>query len=200
MTQQAFERGDWQTVIDAHPLESHDPAEWLRYGVALLQTLTPGAEAIREPRLAVHLHLQQHHRLLRRAGLPASGPKRPIKTMVRRFELRRLKAIERIPRSIGPQGLSLSGSLRQQQGDQVRGALEQPEEPVIGFQNPPSDTGQPSVSPSLHSTYLLLRKASVVSRRSQSSAYGGHQSPRQLHHRLHRSPPPYGVVGPAQFR
>ena len=45
MTQQAFERGDWQTVIDAHPLESHDSSEWLRYGVALLQTLTPGAEA-----------------------------------------------------------------------------------------------------------------------------------------------------------
>jgi hypothetical protein len=44
MTQHAFERGDWQTVIDAHPLESHDPAEWLRYGVALLQTLKPGAE------------------------------------------------------------------------------------------------------------------------------------------------------------
>ena len=45
MTQQAFERGDWQTVIDAHPLESHDSFEWLRYGVVLLQTLTPGAEA-----------------------------------------------------------------------------------------------------------------------------------------------------------
>ena len=45
MTKQAFERGDWQTVINTHPLESNDPAEWLRYGVALLQTLTPGAEA-----------------------------------------------------------------------------------------------------------------------------------------------------------
>jgi hypothetical protein len=45
MTKQAFERGDWQAVINAHQLESNDPAEWLRYGVALLQTLTPGAEA-----------------------------------------------------------------------------------------------------------------------------------------------------------
>ena len=44
MSQQAFERGDWQAVIEAHPLESHDPAEWLRYGVALLQTLEPGPE------------------------------------------------------------------------------------------------------------------------------------------------------------
>jgi|LakMenEpi03Aug12_release.lakeMendotaPanAssembly.Ray.scaffolds.fasta_scaffold186208_2 hypothetical protein len=30
VTQQAFEQGDWQAVIDAHPLESHVPAEWLR--------------------------------------------------------------------------------------------------------------------------------------------------------------------------
>jgi hypothetical protein len=33
MTQEAFERGDWQAVIDAHLLESHDPAEWLRHWV-----------------------------------------------------------------------------------------------------------------------------------------------------------------------
>ena len=45
MTLQAFERSDWHTVIDRHPLGSHDPTEWLRYGVSLLQTLTPGAEA-----------------------------------------------------------------------------------------------------------------------------------------------------------
>ena len=45
MPEKALKLGDWQTVIDAHPLESHDPAEWLRYGVALLLTLTPGAEA-----------------------------------------------------------------------------------------------------------------------------------------------------------
>ena len=42
MTQAAFDRRDWQAVIDAHPLESHDPSEWLRYGVALLQTIAPG--------------------------------------------------------------------------------------------------------------------------------------------------------------
>ena len=44
MTQAAFERGDWQAVIEAHPLESHDPAEWLRYGAALLHTIEPGPE------------------------------------------------------------------------------------------------------------------------------------------------------------
>ena len=44
MSREAFERGDWQTVIEAHTLESHDPQEWLRYGVALLQTMRPGPE------------------------------------------------------------------------------------------------------------------------------------------------------------
>ena len=44
MSREAFERGDWRTVLEAHPLESHDPQEWLRYGVALLQTMRPGPE------------------------------------------------------------------------------------------------------------------------------------------------------------
>ncbi len=44
MSREALERGDWQAVIDAHPLESHHPAEWLRYGVALLQTIQPGPD------------------------------------------------------------------------------------------------------------------------------------------------------------
>jgi len=29
MTQQAFEQGSWHAVVDAHPLESHDSAEWV---------------------------------------------------------------------------------------------------------------------------------------------------------------------------
>ncbi len=45
MTQQDLERGDWQGVIAGHQPESHDPAEWLRYGVALLQTIEPGPDA-----------------------------------------------------------------------------------------------------------------------------------------------------------
>jgi hypothetical protein len=48
MTQASFERGEWQAVIDAHPLESHDPAEWLRYGAALLHTIEPGLEQGRQ--------------------------------------------------------------------------------------------------------------------------------------------------------
>lgn len=34
----------WRAVIDAHPLESHDPEDWLLYGVALLQTMEPGPD------------------------------------------------------------------------------------------------------------------------------------------------------------
>ena len=43
-SREAFDRGDWQEVIAGHQLESHDPAEWLRYGVALLQTIEPGPD------------------------------------------------------------------------------------------------------------------------------------------------------------
>ncbi len=35
---------DWQAVIAAHPLESHEAAEWLRYGVALSQRIEPSAQ------------------------------------------------------------------------------------------------------------------------------------------------------------
>lgn len=58
MTQQAFERGDWQAVIDAHPLESHDPAEWLRYGAALLHTIEPGPQQGRQQQQAALAFVQ----------------------------------------------------------------------------------------------------------------------------------------------
>ena len=74
MTRQAFERGDWQMVIEAHPLESHDPAEWLRYGVALLQTLTPSAEAGKQQQQAALAFVQAEKRGLRlRRWLPRNG-------------------------------------------------------------------------------------------------------------------------------
>ncbi len=34
----------WETVIAAHPLESHGAAEWLLYGVALSQRIEPSAQ------------------------------------------------------------------------------------------------------------------------------------------------------------
>ncbi|WP_094511857.1 FkbM family methyltransferase [Synechococcus sp. MW101C3] len=52
MSREAYEQGNWQAVIEAHPPGSHDPAEWLRYAVALLQTLKPGPEGSRLQRQA----------------------------------------------------------------------------------------------------------------------------------------------------
>lgn len=45
MTHEAFKRSDWQAVIEAHRLESHEAAEWLRYGSILVHTLQPDPEA-----------------------------------------------------------------------------------------------------------------------------------------------------------
>ena len=58
MTRESFERGDWAAVIQAHPLESHDPQEWLRYGVALLQTLTPGPDVGKQQQQAALAFVQ----------------------------------------------------------------------------------------------------------------------------------------------
>ena len=44
MSEKPSSDADWQAVIAAHPLESHDPAEWLRYGVALCQVIEPSTE------------------------------------------------------------------------------------------------------------------------------------------------------------
>lgn len=52
MTQQAFDLGNWQAVIDAHPLESHDPQEWLHYGAALLHSIEPGPQQGRQQQQA----------------------------------------------------------------------------------------------------------------------------------------------------
>lgn len=58
MTQAAFDRRDWQAVTDAHPLESHDPSEWLRYGVALLQTIQPGPDVGKQQQQAALAFVQ----------------------------------------------------------------------------------------------------------------------------------------------
>jgi hypothetical protein len=66
MTREAYQRGDWQAVIAAHPLESHDPQEWLRYGVALLQTLTPGLDVGKQQQQAALAFVQ-----VQKEGAPA---------------------------------------------------------------------------------------------------------------------------------
>jgi len=58
MTLEAYQRRDWTAVIAAHPLESHDPEEWLRYGVALLQTLTPGPDVGKQQQQAALAFVQ----------------------------------------------------------------------------------------------------------------------------------------------
>ena len=58
MTREAYQHHDWAAVIAAHPLESHDPEEWLRYGVALLQTLTPGPDVGKQQQQAALAFVQ----------------------------------------------------------------------------------------------------------------------------------------------
>ena len=87
--------------------------------------------------------------------------------------------------------------MRQQQGDQIRRALEQPVEPVIGFQIPPTDTSQPSTSRLGHSKPVLQgRPPCFHGFSSQAPAAGTSPS----HHRLHRSPPPNRLIRPPQLR
>ena len=54
----------------------------LHLRVELEKAKALGAKAVFKPRLGVHLHLKQHHWVLRGAGLTAFGPKGPIKAMV----------------------------------------------------------------------------------------------------------------------
>jgi hypothetical protein len=58
MGNQASSLGDWQAVIAAHPLESHDPQAWLQYGVALLQTIQPGLDAAKQQQQAALAFVQ----------------------------------------------------------------------------------------------------------------------------------------------
>jgi hypothetical protein len=48
MNDPAGRQAHWEAVIAAHPLESHDPAAWLRYGVALSQRIEPSAQERRQ--------------------------------------------------------------------------------------------------------------------------------------------------------
>jgi len=58
MSNTTDDRDTWQAVIDAHPLESHDLKEWLRYGVALLQTIEPGPNVGKQLQQAALAFLQ----------------------------------------------------------------------------------------------------------------------------------------------
>lgn len=77
MTQEAFEHSNWQAVIDSHRLESHDAAEWLRYGSALLHTLEPGPEAGKQQQQAA-LAFVQAQRVGASAGAVAAAQRQVV--------------------------------------------------------------------------------------------------------------------------
>ena len=54
-------------------------------GVELKKTKALGSQAVLEALLGVHLHLQQHHRLLGCFALTATWPEDAIKTVIHRF-------------------------------------------------------------------------------------------------------------------
>jgi hypothetical protein len=89
-----------------------------------------------EPLRALHLHLQQHHRLLS-ASLVTPRPERTIQAVIHRFELWGLKSVDGITRRIRPK--TGRSSARQQQSDQIRRALEQAIEPVVRFHGAAAD-------------------------------------------------------------
>jgi hypothetical protein len=74
-------RAQPQAMVRHH----HHHGQMQHLGVELEKASGLGKQTVLEPRLAVHLHLQQHHRLLRCARLAISGPKGPIKAMVSGF-------------------------------------------------------------------------------------------------------------------
>ena len=57
----------------------------LHLGMELQEASSLGKQPVLEPRLALHLHLQQNNRLLGCALVSQARPKRPIEAMVRRF-------------------------------------------------------------------------------------------------------------------
>jgi len=83
MTQEAFERGDWQAVLDSHRLESQDAAEWLRYGSALLHNLEPGPEAGKQQQQQAALAFGQAQRIGASAGAMAASQRQAVMASLR---------------------------------------------------------------------------------------------------------------------
>jgi hypothetical protein len=77
MTQAAFDRGNWQAVLDSDRLESHDAAEWLRYGSALLRSIEPGPEAGKQQQQAA-LAFVQAQRVGASAGAVAAAQRQVV--------------------------------------------------------------------------------------------------------------------------
>jgi hypothetical protein len=95
----------------------------LHLGVELHKARCLRPQTVLEPRLGVHLHLQQHHRLLGCAHFCRARPERAIEAMVCRLGLWRLKAVEGIARRIRPKGLKIPGDPASGAGAAERAAL-----------------------------------------------------------------------------
>lgn len=48
----------WEALVQPQSVQGHDPATWLEYGVALLQTIEPGDEAGRQQQQAALAFMQ----------------------------------------------------------------------------------------------------------------------------------------------
>lgn len=92
MTQKAFERGDWQAVIEEHQLESHDPQEWLRYGVALLQTIQPGPDVGKQQQQAALAFVQAQKEGTSAEAVKASQRQSALLSLEQAMQLAGLKS------------------------------------------------------------------------------------------------------------
>jgi hypothetical protein len=117
----------------------HQHRPVLHLGLLLQKPIGLCCQAVVEARIGVHLHLQEHYRELRTAGFGAARalarPQNPSEAVAELFDLKGLKAVEPIARSTwvevqrGDRGIRT----RQEDADQVGGALENPLVPAVGI-------------------------------------------------------------------
>jgi hypothetical protein len=116
----------------------HRPVHHLR--VLLQEAVRLRGQAVVKARVAVHLHLQQHHRKLRAACFGAAGafpgPQHAIEAVVQLFKFWSLKAIEAIAGIIGiqTQAGGTAAPIQQQSTNQVGCALKNAVIPAVGVQ------------------------------------------------------------------
>jgi hypothetical protein len=112
MSREAFEQGDWPAVIAAHPLESHDPQEWLRYGIALLQTIQPGPDVGKQQQQAALALLQAQKEGATPAAVAVAQKQAALLSMAEAF---RLAGVESAVIEEACASLAQSGSLLEPQ-------------------------------------------------------------------------------------
>ncbi len=94
--EQLLDPSHWQEVIAAHLLESHDPAEWLRYGTALLLTLQPGADAAQQQQQAALAFVQASKEGATAAAVAAAQRQALLLTLQQAIEQAGVAGAERL--------------------------------------------------------------------------------------------------------